>query len=170
MRRVRARVSRILSYRKLGISDHEREDLEQEIMAELWQSVNKAGFDFTAGFWGFVEVVVSRRCIDWLRSRRGLVPVVVDIQDPHKDPFDRVLESERSKLAERILGALEPECRDLVRMRLHDGMSYGDIAQVLGRNEGALRVQMHRCIRNAQRLLAELHPSAQARGRERRDS
>lgn len=160
VRHVRERVRRILSHRRFGISHHEREDLEQEVMAELWRSVNRPGFDFTAGFWGFVEMVVSRRCIDWIRSKRGVVTVVADIQDQGKDPLDEVLDAERSELAERIVQALEPTCRGLIKMRFHNGMSYSEIARVLGKSEAALRVQLHRCIRSAQGLLAEYLPAA----------
>ena len=67
---VRARVRKILAFKRLRIPDQDRDDLEQEIMTEVWQAVNRPEFDFTAGFWGFVEIVTSRRCIDWLRSRK----------------------------------------------------------------------------------------------------
>jgi RNA polymerase sigma factor (sigma-70 family) len=124
-------------------------------MADLWQGVNRAGFDFQAGFWGFVEVVASRRCIDWLRSRRGLVPVADSIQDQGKGPFEKVLEHERSKIASRVLQSLEPACREIIVMRLHKGLSYSEMARKLRRSEGALRVQMYRCIQRAQRIVGE---------------
>ena len=72
---VRARVRKILAFKRLRIPGQDRDDLEQEIMTEVWQAVNRPGFDFTAGFWGFVEVVTSRRCIDWLRSRKVSAPI-----------------------------------------------------------------------------------------------
>jgi RNA polymerase sigma-70 factor (ECF subfamily) len=145
-----------VAHRGLGIPVHERDDLEQEVMADLWQGVNRAGFDFKAGFWGFVEVVASRRCIDWLRSRRGLVPVAESLRDRAKGPYERVLEGERSEIASRVLQSLDPACREIVIMRLHEGLSYGEMARKLGRSEGALRVQMYRCIQRAQHIVDEV--------------
>lgn len=153
---VRQRVRRILSFRRLGLPEHARDDLEQEVMTELWQSVNRSGFDFRAGFWGFVEVVTSRRCIDWLRAHREGSPVAENLRDGGMSPLDRVLDGERSEIASRILDQLDPQCRRLVAMRLQEGMPYARIARALGKSEGALRVQMHRCIRAAQRILEDV--------------
>jgi RNA polymerase sigma-70 factor (ECF subfamily) len=156
---VRERVRKILYHKRLGIPDYDRDDLEQEVMAELWRAVNRAGFDFTAGFWGFVEIVTSRRCIDWLRSRRGLVPVADNTQDQRKSPLDEVLDAERSEIAAHVLEALDPECRKIIIMRIHDGMPYQRIADILGKSVGAVRVQMYRCISHAQRLIHETDPA-----------
>jgi RNA polymerase sigma factor (sigma-70 family) len=152
---VRARVRRILAFKRLRIPDQDREDLEQEIMTEVWQAVNRPGFDLTAGFWGFVEVVASRRCIDWLRSRRVRLPLSEDLLDSGKSPLQKTLDNERTGLAEKVLAALDPDCRKLILLRLREGCSYSAIARDLGKTEGALRVQMYRCIRAAQQLLGD---------------
>ena len=156
---VRERVRRILSYRQIKIPHHMRDDLEQEIMTDLWQAVNRSSFDFSAGFWGFVETVSARRCIDWLRAQRENVPVVENIRDKAKTPLESVLSGERSELASQVLEALDPACRKIITMRLKEGISYRDMAQILGRSEGALRVQMHRCIQNARNIVETVSPT-----------
>jgi len=152
---VRARVRKILAFKRLRIPVQDREDLEQEIMTEVWQAVNRPEFDFTAGFWGFVEVVTSRRCIDWLRSRKVSAQISEDFLDSGKSPLQKTLDNERTGLAEKVLAALDPDCRKLILLRLREGCSYSAIARDLGKTEGALRVQMYRCIRAAQHLLGD---------------
>lgn len=152
---VRERVRKILRFKRLGIPGQERDDLEQEIMTVVWQAVNRPGFDFTAGFWGFVEVVSSRRCIDWLRSRKVSAPISEDLLDSGKSPLQKTLDNERADLAEKVLATLDPDCRKLILLRLREGRSYSKIARDLGKTEGALRVQMYRCIRAAQQLLGD---------------
>ena len=154
--RVRERVRRILSFRRLGLPEHARDDVEQETMTELWQAVNRSGFDFRAGFWGFVEVVTARRCIDWLRAQREASPASEHLSDRGASPLDRMLEGERMQIASQVIDELDPECRALITMRLREGMPYSGIARALGKSEGALRVQMHRCIRNAQRMVQRM--------------
>ena len=156
VRHVRERVRRILAYKRLRIPGHDRDDLEQEIMTEVWQAVNRSGFDFTAGFWGFVEIVTSRRCIDWLRSRKDRAPLAENLRFRGRNPLQQTLDNERADLAEKILAALDPTCRKLILLRLREGLSYSKIAQELGKTQGALRVQMYRCIRTAQRMLKDL--------------
>lgn len=157
VRQVRSRVARILRGRRLRIPPQERDDLEQQIVTEVWQGVNRSSFDISMGLWGFVEVVSSRRCIDWLRSRRqARDPLDGEIRDRRADPLQRSLREERSRRAARILAALEPSCRDLIVMRFREDLSYRRIAERLGRDEGALRVQMYRCIRRARRAVEKL--------------
>ena len=130
-------------------------------MTEVWQAVNRPGFDFAAGFWGFVEIVTSRRCIDWIRAQKGEpVPYTADLRDGGRNPFERVLDGERAKIASQVLQALEPECRKLIAMRLHEGISYKEIARILGKSEGALRVQFYRCVRGARDVVNRMDPGA----------
>ena len=157
VRQVRFRVAQILRGRRLHIPPQERDDLEQQIVTEVWQGVNRSSFDVSIGFWGFVEVVSSRRCIDWLRSRRQAGdPLDAEIRDRRADPLQRSLREERSRRAAQILASLEPSCRDLIVMRFREDLSYRRIAERLGKDEGAVRVQMYRCIRRARREVEEL--------------
>lgn len=122
-------------------------------MTEVWQAVNRTGFDFTAGFWGFVEIVASRRCIDWLRKKKTHVPLVEGLLDAQESPSDRLLDGERSAIASEVFQALDPTCREIFVMRFREGMQYGEMSKRLGKSEGALRVQMHRCVQRARELL-----------------
>ncbi len=152
---VRERIRNILSFRRLRIPAAEQEDLEQEIMTEVWQAVNRSAFDFTAGFWGFVEVVSSRRCIDWLRRQREHAVPQNSLVDPRFGPSETLLDRERSDLAAKVIRTLDPPCRELVAMRFHRGLSYDEIGARVGKSPGAIRVQMHRCIQRARQLVVE---------------
>lgn len=153
---VRRRVRRILAFRGLGCSETDKDDLEQEVMAHLWRAVNQPNFSFSSGFWGFVEVVTARRCVDWLREHREGMPIDGAHPDRRETPFQRVLAGERVKLAAAVVDELDQPCRELVVGRLRDGRSYAELADQLGKNEGALRVQMYRCIQKARRILQRL--------------
>ena len=66
-------------------------------------------------------------------------------------------------MAQRAIAGLDPACRELIV--LHTGMkkTFREIAGLLGKSEGALRVQMYRCVRRARDLIREMQI-----GRERR--
>lgn len=154
---VRRRVRRILAFRGYRIPPEDRFDLEQIVLVQLWQAVRRAGFD-TSGFWGFVEVLASRRAIDWLRARKpdtGLEPEH-HFADPARGPLRLALDREQAELARTVLERLPEGCRELIGLHVRSGRTYAEIAERLGRSEGALRVQMHRCIQRAQRILGEL--------------
>lgn len=156
VQQVRERIRGILSHRGLALSDPERADLEQEVMIEVWQGVNRPGFDASAGFWGFVEIVTSRRGIDWLRRRHADIELPQGLVDPHAGPLRVVQERERGELASATLSALDSPCRELLDLRFREDLSYREIAERTGKSEGALRVQFYRCVRQARTLIERL--------------
>lgn len=162
---VRGRVERTLAFRGYGIPREDRRDLEQIVMAQLWEAVAQPGFDTGAGFWGFIEVVVARRCVDWLRGCKAEVPFEASHAgpDPSGDPQEAVLRRERYGLIEATLERLPEGCRRLIRLHLEQELTYAEAAEVLGTSEGALRVRMHRCIQRAQGILRELEISEKTR-------
>lgn len=149
---VRRRVGRILEFRGLAIPAQERGDLEQEVMTEVWQAVHRSGFDPTGGFWGFVEVLTSRRSIDWLRTRRENLSLPEEAVSSEGGPLGNTLRRERVALAARVLSELGIECQNLIASRLRDDLSYREIAQATGKSESALRVQLYRCIEQARKV------------------
>lgn len=154
--RVRERVGRILAYRGLRISRQDLDDLQQEVLVQIWRSVSRPDFDSSAGFWGFVELVAARRCIDWLRTRKHAIPPDDDLRSSSKSPFEHTLGRERASLASAVLARLHPDCRRLITLRLRDGLPYSELAPILGVSEGALRVRLYRCIGSAQKIVREL--------------
>lgn len=164
---VRDRVRRTLRFRAYGLSGEDRQDLEQIVMAQLWEAVASPGFDPAGGFWGFVEVVVARRCIDWLRKRKDETPIDAeeDVLDPSRGPLATALGRERQDLAWAAIARLPESCRQLLRLHLEESRSYAEMARILGVAEGTLRVRMHRCIRKARRIVADLeNPEKPAAG------
>ncbi len=166
---VRRRVRRILAFRGYRIPTDDRNDLEQEVMTQLWQAVNRSGFA-SAGFWGFVEVVTARRSIDWLRARKGETALDDGFASSARGPLGAALARESTEQAHAALAQLAKPCRDLIYLHFAMRKPYKELSALLGRSEGALRVQLHRCVREARRILAALRDDAEpgAAGAERR--
>ena len=156
---VRRRIRAILSYRGYGMTAEDRHDLEQEVMTQIWQAVNRAGFA-TDRFWGFVEVVTTRRSIDWLRRRRTDRPLDEALPARERGPLAAVLARERTELGHAVLAQLAKPCRDLIYLHFAMRKPYRELSDLLGKSEGALRVQLHRCVAEARRILAEQHTDA----------
>jgi len=156
VRRVHERISRIIAYRGFTIPAQDRRDIEQDVMMQVWQASNRSSFDPTAGFWGFVETVTARRCIDWLRVQRTTKEIDDNLSDSSATPARRVLDRERTRLAHSVLAGLPERCRKLIQMHASQAMTYSEIARLTSTSESALRVQMHRCLKQAKRDLERL--------------
>lgn len=151
--RVRARVRGIVTFRGYGIPQEDRRDIEQEVMSQLWQSASRDRFDTSAGFWGLVGTVTVRRCIDWLRTRKSNVELVAGLEHLGPGPLSQMLARERRELAHEALSELGKPCRDLINLHAGLQLPYRKIADILGKSEGALRVQMSRCLQAAQKIV-----------------
>lgn len=158
---VRSRVRRILSFRGYRIPGEDRKDLEQEAMTQIWTAVNRSSFEST-GFWGFVDVVSTRRCIDWLRTDKPTMPLEPTRTDQRPDALAKLLTHERAGLAYATLARLDKPCRELIFLHAGLNKTYREISRILGKSEGALRVQMYRCVRAARKMLLEQARSADA--------
>lgn len=152
---VRQRVRRILAFRSFGASHEEQLDLEQEIMTQLWQFTQRPAVDLGERFWGLVEVVTARRSIDWLRARRQYSEIDPEIADGRISPLDVAIRREQENRAQSVLERLPKGCRDLIVLSVREQKSYGEIATLVNKTEGALRVQMHRCLKKARALFEE---------------
>lgn len=155
VQQVHRRVRRIIGFRGFRIPREERRDLEQEVMTQLWQAARDSRIEPGSRFWGFVETVASRRLIDWLRVRRETVPLD-GLAATEPGPLGDALAKERADLASAVVRRLPGSCRQLIQLRLVEGRKYADISHIVHKGEGALRVQMHRCIVRAREILDEL--------------
>jgi RNA polymerase sigma-70 factor (ECF subfamily) len=92
-----------------------------------------------------------------LRDRRPTLP----LDDPliatsDSGPLDSVIRAEERQQLEAALATLAPDQRELLALKVSGELTAGEIAVVLGKSEGAVRVALHRTI---QRLRAAVHAS-----------
>jgi RNA polymerase sigma factor (sigma-70 family) len=157
---------RAVAYRMLG-SATEADDAVQE----AWLRLSRSGADGVDNLSGWLTTVVSRVCLDMLRSRRSrreepLEAGPVEQADPGSDPErDAVLADSVGPALLVVLDALAPAER--LAFVLHDlfAVPFDEIADVLGRSPAATRQLASRARRRVRG--AEASPEADlARRRE----
>jgi RNA polymerase sigma factor (sigma-70 family) len=119
----------------------EAEDLLQEILLQLWRSLD--GFEQRASVDTWCYRVALNTAISWRRAamrRRANLPA--DVADIDHLP-GAVDGSDPVELLQRFLQTLGDADRALVLMYL-DGMSGAEMADVMGIRETAVRVRIHR--------------------------
>jgi RNA polymerase sigma factor (sigma-70 family) len=159
---------RSLAYRMLG-SITEADDAVQE----AWLRFDRAGTDEVDNMRAWLTVIVSRVCLDMLRSRRarreelsdGSLPEPIVTPELSNDPEHEVLIADSVGLALQIvLEALGPAER--LAFVLHDifGMPFEEIAPVVERSVPATRQLASR----ARRRVHGAELSSEASGAQRR--
>ena len=163
---VRARVRQLLGFQSPPLELSVREDLEQEIMIQLWQGFAGDRFDHDREVWGYVAVLTTRRVIDWRRRVRRRPEGHAEtleaadaaprqaawfqsrFQDRFNGPGGRLL-------VQQLIASLSEVCRQILRLRFDRDLSFKEMAEELGQSEGSLRVRLHRCVREARKTLDE---------------
>ena len=92
------------------------------------------------------------------RSRRRTEPmegIPNEPAAPDADPAGLALRAEEARRIRAAVAALPDDRRQVVLLRFADGLSAREIGQVLDRSEGAVRVLLHRALKD---LAGQLNP------------
>jgi RNA polymerase sigma-70 factor (ECF subfamily) len=135
---------------------HEVEDVVQETFSRAFGSID--GFRWDSSLRNWLFTIARRLVLDHRRSvrRRG---EEVDVQDSDVrtefDALDAVVADETEERLRDALARLTPTQREVFGLRVGEGMSYKDIADIVGTTEGAARVHYHNAMRAIKELLDE---------------
>jgi RNA polymerase sigma-70 factor (ECF subfamily) len=146
------RIYRYVYYR-VG-SESEAEDLCEHVFLKAWEAIDRyepRGAPFAAWLYRLAHNLV----IDHYRGRHPSMPIedVIEAEEPGAD----VLVSVESQLeAEEVRAALQklnPEHQQLIVLRFIEGLSHAEVAQLIGKSEGATRVIQHRALQALAKVL-----------------
>jgi RNA polymerase sigma-70 factor, ECF subfamily len=165
----RALQPRLLRFlRVLGCDDPE------DVASETWLQVVRDLHKFSGGeedFRRWLFTIGRHRVIDAARarSRRPAVPTMsgLDILADHQLVEDQVLDGMSVQGAVAILTRLSPDQAEAVALRVIAGLETPDVARILGKSAGAVRVALHRGLKTlatdpAVRALAGRAPAGRA--------
>jgi len=147
-----------------ALSWEQAEDAASETWLELTRSLS--GFvGAEPSFRAWVFTIARRKLIDRVRyEARRPSSAWDDRGDPGpatRDVADDVVELDSTYRALALVRALPRDQAEAVLLRVVGGLDYADVAQVMGRTTGAVRVLVHRGLR---RLASELGDRAEAPG------
>lgn len=147
-------------------TSHDAEDLTADVFVKALHSIDRyqdRGLPFAA----FLYRIARNAAID--RSRTLKQPLSVDglLVEP---PSKQNVEAEASLAVEKsillaALSKLKPEHRDVITMRFIEGYAALEVAQMLGKTEGAIRTLQHRAL---ERLRKEFDHAQRAAARAKR--
>jgi RNA polymerase sigma-70 factor (ECF subfamily) len=134
------------------------EDLEQEVLLDLVESLADGRFRGQSRLATYVHSYARFKCIDRLRAlgRRDMVELddeAFTAEGP--SPLEELTQREGVELAQRVVATLPGDCRRLWEM-IADGLSYREMSAATGLAEGTLRVRVHRCRQQALAIRAQL--------------
>jgi RNA polymerase sigma-70 factor (ECF subfamily) len=121
-------------------------DIAQDAFLKLFSGIHSFRGDSSFDAWLYRIVVNS--CFDQKRGARRLIPLVDGLLDALRAPGASALEEVlRSELSGRVRSAVEglpPEQRIVIVLRYTQGLSYDEIAEILGCSAGTVASRLNR--------------------------
>ena len=129
-----------IAYRYLEDEDDAR-DVVQDLYIKLWNSKDK--LDAVANPQAYCYTLVKNLSIDRIRRNRKKVNTD-DFPEMESDssPDRTMAEKETLRRTWQLIGGLPPKQREIIRLRVFEGLEYNEIAQKMGLSEINTRVQL----------------------------
>lgn len=143
-----------LALRMVG-NPEDAADLAQEAFLSAWRGLER--FQGEAAFSTWLYRLASNACIDFLRKEKrkraagGVLSLddteegaTLDLPDYDADPHRQLEQSEVRRAIADGLAGLSPEHRNVLTLREISGLSYAEIADLLGLEEGTVKSRISR--------------------------
>ena len=135
---------------------HRSEELFQEVFLAVW--VKRRQYQFPRPFKPWLYMIALNKCrADFRSPSRPTVDLEPDASAaPGASPTDIAIAGETAELIARAVHALPPQQRIAVVLRIWEGLSYAEIAQITGRSEATVRSNMHHGLAALRKVIAPL--------------
>lgn len=151
--------------RRLGVSIQESEDVAQSVFAELIPALKS--YDPTHPLKRFVCTVAERTCIaEYRKATSAKRDAPTDPLDHHgsgepgmanpvartPSPEESVSHGQLTAILREGLKSLGEQCRQVLRLRYLQDLSFKEISEMIGGTEGALFIRAKRCLNDLRAL------------------
>ncbi len=140
------------------------EDLVQEVFVRMLKY--RHTFRVESEFVPWMFTLARHAATDRYRARPKELPQEPDAPEPEADLPHPIVDLERAEQArklKRALARLKPEKREVLLLARFSELKYDRIATLLGISEGAVKVRVHRALRELKEaFLADGAPGAPA--------
>jgi RNA polymerase sigma-70 factor (ECF subfamily) len=144
---VRRYASPLLTFIQRMLGDYGRsEELFQEVFLAVW--VKRRQYEFPRPFKAWLYGIAVNKCREAFRGRLRLFMPLDDDSltipvTSAPSPADTLVATETSTLVATAVTRLPQQQRAVVVLRIWDGLSYAEIAEIVGRTEATVRSHMH---------------------------
>jgi RNA polymerase sigma-70 factor (ECF subfamily) len=155
---VRRYASPLLTYieRMVG-NHHQAEELFQDVFLAVW--TKRRTYRFPSAFRSWLYTIATNRCRQAFRKARTpeaapaeklaeMASVAADAS-----PVEAAVATETAQLVSVAVAQLPPQQRTVLVLRNWNGLSYAEIAHIVGRTEATVRSHVHHALANIRRYL-----------------
>ncbi len=136
----------------------EADDIAQETFVKLFDNIGS--FRGGAKFESWLYRMVVNTCFDHKRRSRRILPLldglIGSLRAPGRSALDEVMRAEMSGHVKTAVGCLPADQRIVVVLRYTQGLSYDEIAEILGCPKGTVASRLNRIHKTVEQRLLSL--------------
>jgi len=131
------------------------EDLTSEAFLRTWKFINKNNKKEIKHIKGFLYRTARNLVIDFYRSKEEFVDAdkYQNISDPNQDIEKKEIVNSDIQRTLQAMSKLKEEHQDVLIWYYLDNLSVKEIAKILDKSENAIRVAIHRALKQLKSLL-----------------
>lgn len=137
-------------YRYIAARVHDRataEDLTSRVFLAGLENLHR--YRSNAPFAAWLFTIAHNTIVSHFRRERTSLSYDEALDSPTSDnePLEQVEQAEELAHLRRLLSQLNPDDVELLTLRFAAGLTYHEIARVLGRSKGAVKMAIHRLLK-----------------------
>jgi len=129
------------------------EDLTEEVFLKAWRSIGKfkwKGYPFSA----WLYRIARNHAIDHFRTRQQHKSLEWEFPTGDDGPELKAEEKQMNRLISEAISSLPEQQKQLIILKFIEGMDNREIEQIMGKNQGAIRVMQMRALATLRQKLA----------------
>ena len=151
-------VEKIYKYFYFKTSQEEAFDLTETVFLKVWENIKSYKKKKGSSFASWIYRIAHNQLVDYYRFNKGNAEL--DESEPdHRHDISPVFLTEQSLSRDNLKSALDrlkSVYREVITLSFLNGLENEEIAQVLKKSEGSLRVLKFRALRELKKVLTEM--------------
>ncbi len=151
----RRHVNRVYRYLLVRVGDvHDAQDLTAQTFLAALEGI--AGYRGQGDFAAWLLGIARRKAADHFRRGRTTLPIEAAAHVPDPNPLPDAVVEQRLRLERvtRALRGLSLDRAEALSLRVFGGLNVAEVGRVMGKSEAAVRMLVHRAMRDLRERLA----------------
>ena len=131
------------------------EDISQDVFVYLL--LHKEQYDFKYSFKTYLYMIAKCRALNYLRSEKKVLPITDynNLYIENNDLEEIVYKNQKSNYIRKVINKLKPDYQAVICLASIEGFKYKEIAKIMGKNVGQVKVMLNRAKKKLKEKLEE---------------
>ena len=144
-------ILKIYKYVSFKVKDSEVEDIVEDVFVRVWEKINKYKKQKGINFSAWIYRIAHNLIVDYYRKNKIDVVsdenLILEDDDKLKSPKYHAENELNREILQKAMEGLNQEMQDIIIYRFINGLENSEIAALLGKPEGTIRVMQFRAIK-----------------------